>query len=284
MIKPRIPYEELSALVDNEVSGPRAEELRRLVASDTEAYELVQFCQLQKLALRARYDAKLSEPVPARLLAAFERRSAADEPASFFARLQQLLGLSWQAGALQLAPRAVASFCALFISAGAGALVAYQELSRQPLHAELRAFSQQATVAHAVFTPEARHPVEVTADDGAHLKAWLSTRLGRTVALPDLSADGYRLIGGRLLPGKAGTPAAQLMYEDQHGKRLTLFKRAMSTQEKDAPPTFWFDPESNVTTIGWMDARWAYALSGVEDREKAEALVLRVRRSYGSVG
>jgi anti-sigma factor RsiW len=283
MSKPRLPFEELSALVDGEVSGPRAEELRRLVASDIEAYEFVQACQFQKLAVRARYDAVLSEPVPSRLLAVFRSSSTGNEATGLLGRVQRVLGLHWQTGSLQLAPRAVAWCCGLLMAVGAATHLGYQELSPQPVREHLQAFSTQAAVAHAVFTPEVRHPVEVSADDGAHLATWLSARLGRSIVLPDLGADGYHLIGGRLLPGQAGAPAAQFMYEDRHGKRMTLYMRAMATRERDAPPTFSFDQDLNVTTVGWMDSRWAYALTGMEDREKANALVQRVRRSYGSL-
>jgi anti-sigma factor RsiW len=44
--------------------------------------------------------------------------------------------------------------------------------------AALPAYVQDAAIAHAVFTPEQRHPVEVGAGEQAHLLQWLSRRLG----------------------------------------------------------------------------------------------------------
>jgi anti-sigma factor RsiW len=43
--------------------------------------------------------------------------------------------------------------------------------------------------------------------------------------MPDLSAQGLTFLGGRLLPAPeiAGGRAAQLMYEDNTGARLTLY-------------------------------------------------------------
>ena len=45
---------------------------------------------------------------------------------------------------------------------------------------------------------------------------WLSRRLGRQLTAPDLAAQGFDLIGGRLLPASTG-PAAQLMIRIRAG-------------------------------------------------------------------
>ena len=81
-----------------------------------------------------------------------------------------------------------------------------------------------ALAAHRTFAVEVRHPVEVDAAQEAHLVQWLSKRLGRPLVVPDLSATGYRLMGGRLLPAGSGA-AAQLMYENGTGDRLTVYVR-----------------------------------------------------------
>ncbi len=78
-----------------------------------------------------------------------------------------------------------------------------------------------AAAAHLTFVVDARHPVEVTAAQEGHLVQWLSNRLGRPLRVPDLAGLGFHLIGGRLLPGSAG-PAAQFMFDDDNGTRLTI--------------------------------------------------------------
>jgi anti-sigma factor RsiW len=85
-----------------------------------------------------------------------------------------------------------------------------------------RTIIADALAAHRTFAVEVRHPVEVDAAQEAHLVQWLSKRLGRPLVVPDLSATGYRLMGGRLLPAGSG-PAAQLMYENGTGDRLTVY-------------------------------------------------------------
>jgi anti-sigma factor RsiW len=125
--------------------------------------------------------------------------------------------------------------------------------------AAMASLPQRAAVAHVVYTPEVRHPVEVTADQEQHLVAWLSKRLGAPVHAPQLGALGYELVGGRLLPGQSG-PVAQFMYHDASGARLTLY---VSTEQKSNSETgFRFAQEGEVAVFYWIDGKFGYALSG----------------------
>ena len=124
-----------------------------------------------------------------------------------------------------------------------------------------------AAMAHAVYTPEVRHPVEVGADQEAHLTAWLSKRLGAPLKVPHLAATGYELVGGRLLPGDNG-PAAQFMYQDARGQRLTLYVRTDKADNQET--AFRYAREENVGVFYWIDGPFGYALSG--NLEKPELL------------
>jgi anti-sigma factor RsiW len=66
----------------------------------------------------------------------------------------------------------------------------------------------------------------VAANDREHLVNWLSNRVTQPINPPDLSAEGFTFVGGRLLPpaesGKTG-PAAQLMYENAASERVTVY-------------------------------------------------------------
>jgi anti-sigma factor RsiW len=112
-----------------------------------------------------------------------------------------------------------------------------------------------------------RHPVEVGADQQAHLVAWLSKRLGASLKVPHLGGIGYTLVGGRLLPGDRG-PAAQFMYQDAKGQRLTLYVRA--NRDDSHETAFRFAQENSVGVFYWIDRKLGYALSGEVD--KAELL------------
>ena len=109
-------------------------------------------------------------------------------------------------------------------------------------------------------------PVEVTASEEQHLVNWLSKRLGAGVRAPDLEPAGFALVGGRLLPGSDGGPAAQFMYEDQSGRRLTLYLRHA---QWDSGETAFRDAERvGVSLFYWIDGPFGYALAGDLDRER----------------
>jgi len=122
------------------------------------------------------------------------------------------------------------------------------------------AFVREAAVAHAVFTPEKRHPVEVTAAEEAHLVQWLGRRLGAPVKAPVLLDRGYRLLGGRLLPGDP-TPRAQFMYEDEQGRRVTLFVAVFAPGKAPAETSFRSVREGERESFYWVEGSFGYALS-----------------------
>jgi anti-sigma factor RsiW len=124
--------------------------------------------------------------------------------------------------------------------------------------AAMATFARQAAVAHAVYSPDIRRPVEITAEQEEQLVTWLSKRLKADVRPPRLGALGYELIGGRLLPGASG-PVAQFMYADATGRRITLYVSADNQDNKDT--AFRFAQEGDVSVFYWIDGRFGYALS-----------------------
>ncbi|HKR42298.1 MAG TPA: anti-sigma factor [Paraburkholderia sp.] len=118
-------------------------------------------------------------------------------------------------------------------------------------------FAEQADLAYVVYAPERRHPVEVTAARKGALFDWLSQRLNRPLSAPSLQEYGYALLGGRLLPGIAG-PAAQFMYENGAGARLTLYVSPASQREIPIQLL----REGNRRTFSWTNDHMGYALSG----------------------
>ena len=121
----------------------------------------------------------------------------------------------------------------------------------------------RAARAHLVYASEVRHPVEVDATQQDHLVKWLSKRLDTDLKVPVLAKDGYELLGGRLLPGNEG-PVAQFMYQEQSGKRLTLYVTRPHTG--DTLTAFRFAQEGPVSVFYWIDRDCGYALSGEVDK------------------
>lgn len=227
---------ELQAYVDGHLSPARATEVAQYLAQHEEDAQRVAAYRLQNENLQLAYAPLLAEAVPARLQPGIRR---------------------WWLLPMQRYTIAAA-------------LMAVSGIAGWQLHAYVGGERTQtvylarvAAVAHAVYSPEVRHPVEVGADQEAHLVNWLSKRLGTSLKIPHLAEQGYTLVGGRLLPGERG-PAAQFMYQDSKGQRLTLYVRV--SKEAREQTAFRFAQENNVGVFYWLDGRLGYALSGETDR------------------
>ena len=121
---------------------------------------------------------------------------------------------------------------------------------------------RDAVGAHAVFTTDGRRPVEIEASKQEDLYRWLSKRLGQPIRAPDLSAMGYGLLGGRLVSSEQG-PAAQFMYQNTAGDRLTLFVARTAATGLDVPiRTAHRDP---YRAFYWVDDNVACVLTGDVD-------------------
>jgi anti-sigma factor RsiW len=123
------------------------------------------------------------------------------------------------------------------------------------------AMARRAAIAHATYSPEVRHPVEVGADQEAHLVAWLSKRLGAPLRAPQLEEAGYNLVGGRLLPGDNG-PVAHFMYQTQKGVRVTLYVRTEAVGNRET--AFRYAEEGKVRVFYWVDRKLGYAISSAD--------------------
>jgi len=150
----------------------------------------------------------------------------------------------------------------------AGGWFANEELAAKPSARVASApaeagIAHEALVAHRVFVAEVRHPVEVDVSQEKHLVEWLSKRLGRPLHVPNLSAQGYQLMGGRLLPASAG-PAAQLMYDDGTGRRLTVYL----TGENGGETSFRYVRDGDLGGFYWRDAGFSYAVLAQADRRE----------------
>ena len=118
--------------------------------------------------------------------------------------------------------------------------------------------ADSAIAAHNIYAAEKLHVVEVGADQRDHLQRWLSKRLDLALVAPDLSAKGYHLIGGRLLP--SGTKsAAQLMYEDAVGNRVSLYVAPESAQHETG---FRFVEEGGTRSVFWLEQNYGCAVTG----------------------
>jgi anti-sigma factor RsiW len=276
------------ALVDGRLPPAQAAALRHQLEGRADAQQTLAGWQQQREQLRALHQGVLAEPVPDALLAAALRTSArTDQQARWWrwggmaASVLLAFTLGWTGRSLW--PGAARpDGQALVLAAAPG-----------------QRFAQQASMAHAVYQPEVRHPVEVPAAQQEHLVQWLSKRLGRPLKLPVLADEGYELVGGRLLPGDAGA-RAQFMYQNTQGERITLYLGAIAqpgaapaasaarpgkaatqppAQQPNAGETaFQFTSDGPVPGFYWVDQGFGYALSGQLSRQALLALAAAVHR------
>jgi anti-sigma factor RsiW len=140
-------------------------------------------------------------------------------------------------------------------------------------------FAQRADIAYAVYAPEQRHAVEVAASQEDHLVTWLSKRLNRTLTIPSLHEYGFELVGGRLLPGEDG-PAAQFMYQNASGERLTLYMTSSTGKHREEYAIRMLRDGAR-RTFYWTTEQAGYALSGQIGEAKLRAITFDTCAALG---
>ena len=237
--------DDLHAFVDGRLDPGRRAAVEAWLVAHPEAAARVAADREMRDRLRARLASVADEPIPAHL-----------RIANLAGPRRRRLPRWW--------PNAAAAALLLALGGAAG----WVGRGSVPGPAPAEPMTQAAVSAFRTYVVEAAHPVEVRADGSTDLVRWLSARLGRPVTVPDLRAQGFRLMGGRLLPA-GDEPAAMLMYDDDRGTRLTLYSRAGSSGGRGV---FRYARADDVAAFSWIDAGMSYVVTARTD----EARLLRV--------
>lgn len=259
MSEPHISDQRLSAWLDGELDAAASAEVQAVLARDPEAAQRARQWAADRDALREHFAPALQEPVPARLRAAAWQRPGWPR----WAQAAMAAGLL-VTGAL----------------AGGGSVWQWQQEQMAQLQRRLAAgtaqgWVQRAALAHSVYVPEPRHAVEVKAQE-EHLARWLTRRIEVPVKLFDLQAQGFALVGGRLLPDGPGK-SAQLMYEDAQKRRVTLYLRK---PEKADDVAFRYEQQGELGMFYWVGDGCGYALVGALPRATLLALAQAVYQQH----
>jgi anti-sigma factor RsiW len=234
-----VTEDELHVYVDGELPGDRLAAVERWLSTHPEDAARVAAWRSQADAIRARYSSLVKEPIPERLALDRIMRS----------------GRMWTAIAASVAVLA-------FLVGGVTGWVARGASTSPPSAFEL--FTGDALQAHKLYVGEVRHPVEVPGIERQHLVQWLSKRLNYQLRAPNLEENGLKLVGGRLLPGPTGGPAAFFMYEGPSGERFSLY----CGTTKSAQTAMRYHGGDNTSAVYWVDGDLAYVMVGPANRDQ----------------
>ncbi|MFG1344984.1 anti-sigma factor [Xanthobacter autotrophicus DSM 431] len=250
-----IGEDDLQAWTDGRLDDPRRAEVEAYLATRPE------------IAAQVEEDIRLRDDL---------RRQLADiaaQPVPAWLRIAHLRAASRARGLSRV--RAAAAGFALLATGVAGGWLMGRGQMVLPERVPALEVAREAASAYRTFVVEVAHPVEVDTSREAHLLRWLSKRLGRSLAAPDLSAFGFRLMGGRLLPADAGA-AAQLMYDDAGGRRLTVYVEASAGTET----AFRFRQDREAGTFAWIDRGFGFAVTGPVGRDTLLPIAEAVYRTF----
>lgn len=248
--QPPVTEADLQAYVDAQLPAEQRRRIEDHLRNHPEAQQRVQAYRRMNEALHALYDPVLEEPLPEHLLPSRPPR------------------LHW--------PRMVASVLWLIVGGALGWLLHPASVTTQLVEAPLQQhLVRPAAFAHSVYTTDRLRPVEIDAAEQQHLVAWLSERLHTPIQPPDLSSQGWQLIGGRLLPS-TDRMAAQFMYQRGDGLRITLYTRRGAWENQLS--AFQYARNDGMNLFYWVDGHLGHALVGALEQHQLLALSKAVQK------
>jgi anti-sigma factor RsiW len=265
----------LMAYVDGEVDAETARQIEHAISTDSALSARARMFRESASLLRGAYADALHEKVPDRLLAA----------AGGAARPTNVVALATRRpAARQIFGWAVAASLAALVIGGGGTYW-YVSENRAAVQTGMQQAAAERWLDHvtgfydvydAALKSEDRRLVDFKADDIPELQNWFSARLNRPLSVPDLSAQGFRPQGGRLLIIN-GKPAAQFLYTSDGGEVVGLVI-AFTTGDYQPART---ERRQNLNIVHWRNAGYAYAFVGTVEAKRLQQLADKAWRDLG---
>lgn len=291
MNKPSFVEElDLHALVDGELDPDKRRKVEDHLLQHPHDATLVESWRRQNAALRAAFDDVAAEPAPLSLRGVAQRA----EPTPIGQGPIETGAVHWgrpggtaRVRRLEDARKAQKrrSLISSLLTLAAGAAVAaggflaffgaspapQPQLPPQPAAVTTtQGFVERAALSFGTFAQE-RRPAEIEAGKRGELLATLQNRVGFGFA-PDLSSLGWRLLGGRVVPGLAA-PAGLLFYENAGGVRILIYGEPVSGGV--AAPAVAPRSAPGLVAIEWRASGLAFVLTGAFDAEALQATAER---------
>lgn len=275
-----VPEEDLQAYVDGVLDPRRRSAVEAYLATNAREAARLAAYRAQNIGLHALFDpARKSDksPVPPQMAALARQFDAElrDDREKHYRNRRFLGGY-----------RALAASLALLLTAGTASWIALQQSGWND--APLVTLTRQA----ASDQPGGDKPLQLasTAPQGGgegqagsapegtrQVVTWLAAQPGKApTRLPDLEALGFRLVAERVITTKSGQPAAQLLYQDDEGQRVTLYMRAGG---KAGKTSFTFTRDGEAAQFFWQNSHMAYSLIGKMAQDQLLRIAEAVNRS-----
>jgi anti-sigma factor RsiW len=248
-----ISEEDLHAWVDEQLDADRRSAVSRYLQDHPDLARRVAAWREQRDALRAAFAVVAAEPIPSRL------------------QLDRLVhqrlarrGVIWRMAASALLAFGLGGAAGWFLHIGL----------QPPGTAAITLLAQQAVANHVVYTADRRRPTELGAQQRDDLARWVSNRLNHPVEPPDLSADGFSYMGGRLAATPDG-PAGLFMYDGPQSVRLTVF--VLPLKRAGEVPIQHVD-FAHVDGCAWIDKGIGYTVVGKLPPSELRRIAEQVRQ------
>ena len=175
--------------------------------------------------------------------------------------------------------RSMAAALLLLVAGGAGGWSLRGQAAEMPESNGVAALAHEAAYTFNVFGTDRAHSVEFEAADKAELVNWIASRIGRTVAVPDLTAAGYVFMGGRVVATPHGA-AGLLMYSNDQGQRLAILVRPMAMDRDTRMSEHSY---GDIRDFAWASRGTGFSLVGAAPADLLHPIADTVRLQEGSV-
>lgn len=239
-----LPLEvQLSAYIDGQLDAADAQEIETLLKSDKQAQSILETLKAGSDFGNQAFEEMLKEPVPLHLVRSIKEASAKPAPVRVAANGNSI-------SFMRFVPQAIAACAVLLLAGGySGYFIGQRSAAEMPMEisetsafqapadskgVKTRGFTFEAPAAaenveasevagvHDVYAKESTRRAEMPASEADTLKSWLSASTGVAISIPDLSADGLKFEGGRLV-ALGGKPAGALFYSNAKGDVVGLY-------------------------------------------------------------
>jgi anti-sigma factor RsiW len=252
----------LAAYVDGELDPAQLREIDRLLTADPQARYKVRRMRETTALLRAACAASHFQKVPDRLMTLVEKRSTP-------------VRTPWLR-------RMMAASVLLISLAGADHVLDHHVWpvkntvavadSREAMLDEIAAY-------HLVYARQTEHLAEVPAERREHIEAWFGSLLNRTLKIPDLSSQGLKFEGARLLAIDAH-PVAQLLWSREGGDPVAICVTFGAPEKRPLD----IEHHRGLNVGVWDDNGYTYVVVGALTEDSVRRIAAKVDTGTGAGG